>query len=125
MKNRKKLIIGGAIILVSITALIYATFMGNSTYYYEVGEFLSQGTTVANKTTSINGEVGADLSIDSFVYSFTLWDATGQSAGIPVTYRGQVPNSFEAGRLVVVQGKLGADGIFQATKIITKCTSKE
>jgi cytochrome c-type biogenesis protein CcmE len=125
MKSRKKLIIGGAIILIAVVVLVYATAMGNGAYYYEVGEFLDQGALVADKITSVNGEIGADLTVDNFVFSFTLLDATGRSASMPVVYKGQVPSSFEVGRLAVVQGKLNPEGVFQATKIITKCSSKD
>ncbi len=124
MKNRKKLIIGGAIILIAVAVLGYAVFMGSGTYYYEVGELLDQGTLMIDKVTSVNGEVGADLTMGDFVFSFTLLDTTGRSVGLPVIYRGQVPNTFEAGRIAVVQGKLDAAGVFQATRIITKCSSK-
>ena len=124
MKNRKKLFIGGAIILFAVIALVYATAMGSGTYYYEVAEFLDQNTSVTSKVISVNGEVSSDLTVDNFVFSFTLLDATGNPASMPVIYRGQVPNTFEAGRLAVVQGKLDTSGVFQATKIITKCSSK-
>jgi len=125
MKNRKKFIIGGAIVVIAVAALVYAIFMGSVTYYYEVGEFLDQGTLVTDRVTSVNGEIGIDLTMDDYVYSFTLLDATGRLVGIPVVYRGQVPNAFESGRLAVVKGKLGSDGVFHATSIITKCTSKD
>ncbi|MCL2149580.1 MAG: cytochrome c maturation protein CcmE [Dehalococcoidia bacterium] len=125
MKNHKKLIIGGAIIIVAVAVLGYIGVMGSGTYYYEVSEFLGQSTLMTDKITSINGEISTDLTMDDFVFQFTLLDATGLPVGLPVVYQGQVPNAFEPGRLAVVKGKLDATGVFQATSIITKCTSKD
>ena len=125
MKNRKKLIIGGVIIALAVFGLAYAVVMGGSTYYYEVEEFLNQDTSMISKSTKVHGEVGADLIIDDLAFSFSLLDATGSPSSMSVIYRGQVPNAFEIGRLVVVEGKLDSDGVFQATDIITKCTSKD
>lgn len=124
MKNSKKFIIGGVIVAIAIVALGYAAFMGGSTYYYEVGEYLDKGAAVANETTRVSGEVSSDLTTEDFAIRFSLLDMTGRAASLPVFYKGTVPNSFEVGRQAVVEGKLGEGGIFQATNIIVKCASK-
>ncbi len=124
MKNRKKFIIGGIIILIAVAALGYAGFMGGSTYYYEVGEYLDKGAAVASEVTRVSGEVSSDLATQDFAIHFSLLDMTGRQASLPVLYKGTVPNSFEVGRQAVVEGKLGADGVFQATNIVVKCASK-
>ena len=124
MNNRKKLIIGGVIITIAVAVLGYAVFMGSGTYYYEVGELLDEGPLMIDKVTKVNGEI-ADFTTDDFIFHFTLLDATGRSASLPVVYRGQLPNAFDVGRLAVVEGKLDAAGIFQAINIMTKCTSKD
>lgn len=125
MKKHKKLIIGGAVILASVTVLVYAVFMGGGTYYYEVGELLDKRELMTDRVTSVNGEVSTDLTVDDFTFNFTLLDVTGRPVGLPVVYKGQVPNAFEVGRMAVVKGKLDSDGIFRATGIVTKCTSKD
>ncbi len=124
MKKHKKLIIGGVIIAIAITGLGYASFMSAGTYYYNVGEFLDKGASVIGQTTRVSGEVSSDLTVEGTTLHFTLLDMTGRAASLPVVFQGQVPNTFEIGRQVVVEGKLGADGIFQASNIIAKCSSK-
>lgn len=44
----------------------------------------------------------------------------------PVTYRGLVPDTFtDASDIeVVVEGRLGADGVFHATDVLAKCGSR-
>ena len=39
---------------------------------------------------------------------------------VPVVYVGLLPDLFKEGRGVVAQGKLGADGIFQAEQVLAK-----
>ena len=124
MKKHKKLLIGGLIIGIAVAALGYASFMNAGTYYYEVGEFLDKGQALAGQTTRVRGEVSPDMNREASSVTFTLLDMTGRAASLPVVFRGQVPNAFEIGRQVVVEGKLGADGVFQATNIIAKCSSK-
>jgi cytochrome c-type biogenesis protein CcmE len=44
----------------------------------------------------------------------------------PVTYRGLVPDTFtDANDIeVIVEGRLGRDGIFRATEVLAKCGSR-
>src|SRR3974377_375052 len=48
----------------------------------------------------------------------------GKTQMLPVVYRGTVPHMFQAGRNVVVEGKVDKAGIFQADILMTKCASK-
>ena len=124
MKKHRRLIIGGIIVLLALAALGYAGFMTGGTYYYEVGEFLDKGQAVAGQVTRVSGEVAPDPVREGTSVSFTLLDMTGRTASLPVSYKGQVPETFQVGRQVVVEGKLDASGVFQASNIITKCSSK-
>jgi cytochrome c-type biogenesis protein CcmE len=125
MKKHKKLIIGGLVILIALVGLGYAGFMGGGTYYYEVGEFRDKGQSIAGQVTRVSGEVGSDIVTDDVTLRFTLLDMTGREDSLTVIYRGQAPNTFEAGRQAIVEGKLDAAGVFQATSIITKCSSRD
>src|SRR4029079_10737971 len=44
----------------------------------------------------------------------------------PVTYRGLVPDTFtDANDIeVIVEGRLGRDGVFRATEVLAKCGSR-
>jgi cytochrome c-type biogenesis protein CcmE len=39
---------------------------------------------------------------------------------VPVRYSGILPDLFKEGKGAVVQGKLGADGVFAATEVLAK-----
>jgi len=53
---------------------------------------------------------------------FTIRDVEG-TATMPVIYRGSVPDLFQTGRDVSVEGAL-RNGVFVADKLVTKCPSK-
>jgi len=45
---------------------------------------------------------------------------TDTARSIPVVYRGTLPDLFREGKGVVTQGRLGADGAFQASEVLAK-----
>jgi cytochrome c-type biogenesis protein CcmE len=52
------------------------------------------------------------------------FDAVDAGYSMPVTYHGQVPDIFRNGVQVVVEGTMGADGVFHARTLLTKCPSR-
>jgi cytochrome c-type biogenesis protein CcmE len=45
-------------------------------------------------------------------------------ARIPVRYKGVKPDMFQAGAAVIVEGRIGPDGVLQADNLMTRCPSK-
>ena len=45
---------------------------------------------------------------------------TDTAKDIPVYYRGALPDLFREGKGVVTQGRLGPDGVFQASEVLAK-----
>src|SRR5688572_18511848 len=54
---------------------------------------------------------------DGVTVQFTVTDT---AKTIPVTFRGALPDLFREGKGVVAQGRLGADGVFQASEVLAK-----
>ena len=54
------------------------------------------------------------------------FEVTDGAQVYPVTYRGIVPDTFtDASDIeVVVEGRLGTDGVFHATDVLAKCGSR-
>jgi len=50
--------------------------------------------------------------------------AAQDGASMPVDYRGQLPDIFRPGIQVVVEGRIGADGVFHARTLLAKCPSR-
>jgi cytochrome c-type biogenesis protein CcmE len=125
MKKNKKLIIGGFIILVSVAILGYVGFMGGRSYYYDVSAYLAKGPSVFSQSNNITGVVAPGPQQTGNNLKFTLQDTKDSSVAIAVSYQGAVPDTFGEGRELVVEGKYDpVNKIFQATQIITKCSSK-
>lgn len=124
MLKKKKLIIGGLVLVAALVFLGYIGFMGGVTYYYEVGELLDEAGSHTGQTVRVSGIVAPDVARDGLDMSFTITDNTGINASLPVIYTGAVPDTFKVGNQVVVEGKYAASGIFEAETIITKCGSK-
>ncbi|MDD5486909.1 MAG: cytochrome c maturation protein CcmE [Dehalococcoidales bacterium] len=131
MKN-KKFLIGGIIIGLAIVILAIMGFQGGNSYYYTVAEALEQREALAQTQVRIQGEVAAGFETSNAGQNlfFTLLQVNEDdavepiSASIEIYYTGVIPNNFEAGRHVVVEGRFAEDGSFSATKIITACASK-
>jgi cytochrome c-type biogenesis protein CcmE len=55
---------------------------------------------------------------DSLRVAFVLSDLAGSD--VPVVYEGILPDLFREGQGIVATGRLGADGVFQASEVLAK-----
>lgn len=80
-------------------------------------------------------KVGAKVVPDSYVraseaqvHTFTVHDAEDPSVQFQVRYEGILPDTFTDDPAmevdVVVEGRYGTDGVFQAHTVLTKCGSR-
>ena len=76
------------------------------------------------KTYELTGKVVPGYSNENGVLTFKVRDREGQTS-VPVTYRGQVPDPFRAGREVIIDvRKEGGVFVGEKDSLITKCPSK-
>jgi cytochrome c-type biogenesis protein CcmE len=130
--NNKKFIIGGVIIGLAIVVLAVMGFQGGSGYYFTVVEALEKRADLDQSSLRIQGEVAPGFQVSSLSQNvlFTLLyvneegETEPEAGSIEVNYTGALPNNFEAGRHVVVEGHFENDGSFKASQIITACASK-
>ncbi|MDV2990318.1 MAG: cytochrome c maturation protein CcmE [Dehalogenimonas sp.] len=125
--GKKKFVIGGLILFLAIGSLGWVGFMNSATYYYEVNDFLERQELLGDQSVRVNGTVvsgSVETANGGLGITFTIRDVTLSSATIPVVYHGAVPDTFQPDTDVVVEGKFSADGVFEATAIMTKCASK-
>ncbi|MBN2584768.1 MAG: cytochrome c maturation protein CcmE [Planctomycetes bacterium] len=47
-----------------------------------------------------------------------------RGASLPVAYEGALPANLEPGREVLLDGRLGGDGVFHAHTLLTQCSSR-
>ncbi len=126
MLRKKKFLIGGVILVLAMGYLGYTGFMSGATYYYEVDEFLAQGSAINSQAVRVNGQVvpgSVEQEAQGRILRFTMVDIEGTES-LPVVYQGVVPDTFQVGGEVVVEGHLDSDGIFQAYTLMPKCPSR-
>ncbi len=124
---RTKFLIGGALVLGTSGYLMATSIQDTGMYYLTPTELATKLT--ADPTFHNTGvKMGARVVPGSITrvpggkeYAFTVTDG---ARNYPVVYRGIAPDTFTDGVDVVVEGRMGRDGTFQATTLLAKCASR-
>ena len=125
MLNRRRFIVGAALIAAAVSYLVYAGIRTTSMYYFELDEFLAQradhvGEAMRVKGWVKHGTITWDPTTNQLAFALARKDDT---ESVPVAYRGILPDMFAEGREVVVEGKYEGSGL-TARQIMTSCPSK-
>jgi len=126
-----KFAIGVLFIIGAVGYLIYTGIRETSTYYLTIEEFVLQKEALANEGVRVAGrvQVGSvqwnpkDLRLN-FVLGPFKDDSGNQTAGVPVSYQGILPDMFAEGRDVIVEGRYDAGNTLAAKTLMTSCPSK-
>jgi cytochrome c-type biogenesis protein CcmE len=118
-----KLMIAAVVLVSAVGYLGFAGIRSGWVYYVEVDDFLANPTYHEQRVRLCGraDEQVFDIQPARMTASF---DLRGVSQVIPVVYQGVVPNTFEPGIEVVLEGRLDDQGVFQADVMMTKCASK-
>ena len=108
------------VVIACVGYLIYSASGGASEYYLTVSQLRSHASAGDVRVAGIV-EDDVQRSGGGFHVTFTEKDST---ASMPVDYTGTLPDIFRPGITVVVEGRLGADGVFHATTLLAKCPSR-
>jgi cytochrome c-type biogenesis protein CcmE len=129
MKAGHKFLLGATLIVGSVGFLIAQGVR-------ETGVYFLTPTELAEKTSADPSFYDVGLKMGAKVVPGSIRRDDGRrqvdfqvSDGVntyPVTYRGLVPDTFtDANDIeVIVEGRLGRDGIFRATEVLAKCGSR-
>jgi cytochrome c-type biogenesis protein CcmE len=120
MVKRRRFIIGGLIILAALSYIIYGGMQKAMVYFVTPSELKANEPASDNKFLRMGGMVVAgslQKDVKNLTYRFDLTDG---STSFPVFFRGVPPDLFTEGKGAVVEGRVGADGVFQATTIMAK-----
>jgi len=117
----------GAMVVVIVGVLVWLAMGGISeskTYYKTISELGQMGDQAKGKRLRVGGDVEqGSISRNGAEVSFVLHQ---ESKKLKVVYTGidPLPDTFKDGAQALADGKLGSDGVFQASKIQAKCASK-
>ena len=118
-----RFLIAAFIVVAAVGALIYIGLRGSSMYYMTVAEVKAQGDAVYGDKIRLGATV-EDGSIQSRADGVTRFVVTDGSNILPVSYEGSLPDAFEDGADVVLQGEMAPSGTFEASSLLAKCPSK-
>ncbi len=120
---RAKLIVAGIVVVAAVTYLASAGIKSGWVYFLEVDKFLADPQYHAQRV-RLHGKVAAEGFSASSGSMTAHFELLGKKGKLPVEYHGSIPDMFQAGCDVVVEGKLDGAGTFRADVLMTKCASK-
>jgi len=119
-RHRRFMWIGaGVVLLAGAVALVLNAFQSNLVFFFSPTE-VAEHRAPQGRAFRIGGlveEKSLTRAPDGLTVRFRVTD-TAQT--IPVVYTGILPDLFKEGKGVVAQGRLGPDGVFQATEVLAK-----
>ena len=110
----------GVVIAACLGYLVYSATGSSAEYYVTISEMRAHP---SDSNVRVLGVVQDDVvrNEGGLHVHFTASEG-GQT--MPVEYRGALPDIFRPGVQVVVDGRLGADGVFHARTLQAKCPSR-
>jgi len=127
MKARTKFLIGGLLVLGPVGYLMASSIKDTGVYYMTPTELtakLQADPSFVNAGVKVGARVvpgSVQRAAGGKEYAFRVTDG---SSTFPVVYRGIAPDTFTDSVDVVVAGRMGTDGTFQATELLAKCASR-
>ncbi len=99
--------------------------LGNSvSYYLTADEFNAQSDTLEDARVRISGKVAPGTIVWDAASLSLEFTVSGNNSQVAMVYAGAPPEGFRDEANVLVDGQMGADGIFRAGEILMKCPSK-
>ena len=120
MQRRKRYVIGALIIVGALSYIMYGGMQQAMVYFKMPSELKAEESSSRDKFLRMGGMVvkgSLQADVQNLTYRFELSDGT---ASIPVFFKGIPPDLFTEGKGAVVEGRIGADGVFHATMIMAK-----
>ena len=127
---RARMLILGVVLALTLGYMIYAAFPGNALYFLSVGEFMEKEDVKDGRLVRVSGKLmegSFEREGNSTLARFQLTDqANGLvSSNLAATYTGVLPDLFfNSHSEIILQGRYGANQVFEADTILVKCPSK-
>lgn len=111
--------------ILAVLALLATSGINESkTYYKTISELNKMGTRAVSQRIRVGGDVEeGSITRSGREVSFILHQ---DALKLKVVYSGMdpLPDTFKGGAQALADGRLGADGVFEASRIQAKCASK-
>jgi cytochrome c-type biogenesis protein CcmE len=110
----------GVVLAACLGYLVYSATGSSAEYYVTISEMRAHP---SDSNVRVLGVVQDDVVRNEGGLHVHFTASEGGQA-MPVDYRGALPDIFRPGVQVVVDGRLGADGVFHARTLQAKCPSR-
>jgi cytochrome c-type biogenesis protein CcmE len=114
-------LLGLALLAVGALAWLAVNTFQESIVYYHTPSEIDAG--VGEGRFRLAGVV-VDDSLHRDAAGTLHFEVTDGEATVVVRFEGRVPDALEGGAEAVAEGRLGADGVFAADTVLTRCASK-
>lgn len=117
---------GLSLVAVAIMIMFFTTMPSAGSKEVSIEELLNKKNSFKNEYVLTQGLLKQDSiqwDADKIELKFEIFEE-GKEVFLPVTYMGIKPDNFSDDVIVIVEGFLGEDGVFEAEKVQTKCPSK-
>ena len=114
------------VIVAAVAYLLLSGTTARTVYFLTVPEVQQQLSALqqGSRPIRVAGQVTADpIQWDVGQLSLAFRIGEGE-ARLPVQYKGVKPDMFQAGVSVIVEGRIGRDGVLVASTLMTSCPSK-
>jgi cytochrome c-type biogenesis protein CcmE len=110
----------GLVLLAGLGYLVYSATGSSAEYYETIGEMRAHP---SSQDARVLGTVRPGIQRSAGGLHVRFLAADGKDT-MTVDYTGAVPDIFQPGTKVVVDGRLGSDGVFHARSLQAKCPSR-
>jgi len=117
--KRIAMVAGGLTALAVVVGLVLSAFQQNLVFFFTPSQVAANEAPLG-RTFRIGGMVetgSVKRQPDGVTVRFVVTDT---AKSVPVEYRGALPDLFREGKGVVAQGRVGTDGVFQASEVLAK-----
>lgn len=130
MKKQRQFVVAAALLLCVVGYLFVTGMKDSAMYYYTPDELLAAVREDASRH-DLGYKVGGRVVPGTVRFDqrtlelrFDVVDIASGRGRFPVHYQGPLPDTFQEGRDVVVEGKYARNGTFEAATVLTKCGSR-
>ncbi|MFE8698188.1 cytochrome c maturation protein CcmE [Cytobacillus sp. FJAT-53684] len=126
MSKNKKIIFGLSLVAAAIMIMFFATMPSAGSKEITIEELLGQKDNYKDEYVMTQGLLNEDTikwDADKIELTFEIVEEESNTS-LPITYKGVKPDNFSEDVIVIVEGFLQGNGVFEAEKVQTKCPSK-
>ena len=115
--KRIAIVLGAIVAAAAAAALALNAFRSNLMFFYSPSQVTAKEAP-AGRAFRLGGLVErGSMKRDGLAIRFVVSDTVRK---VPVRYDGALPDLFREGRGVIVQGRLGRDGVFEAREVLAR-----